>query len=52
MDWRGPIVAILVILAGFLMYYPFFKMYERSILKKESERQDEQQKYAVLDLDF
>lgn len=51
MDWRGPIMAVLIILAGFIMYYPFFKMYERSILRKESARREES-KYDVLELDF
>jgi len=52
MDWRGTLVAVLIILAGMLMYYPFFKMYERSLLKEESAREEDQQKYNVLDLDF
>lgn len=52
MDWRAPIVAVLVILAGLLMYYPFFKMYERSILNKESEMQAQRDKYDALNLDF
>lgn len=52
MDWRAPILAVLIIVAGMMMYYPFFKMYERSLLKKESQLSAEQSKYNVLDLDF
>lgn len=35
MDWRAPILVILLIVIDGLMYYPFMKIYERSLLKEE-----------------
>lgn len=36
MDWRAPILVILLIVIDGLMYYPFMKIYERSLLKEEN----------------
>ncbi|UGS40805.1 PTS sugar transporter subunit IIC [Pseudocitrobacter corydidari] len=52
MDWRAPILAILIILAGVVMYFPFFKMYERSLIKKDEELDQQNKKYDDLGLDF
>ncbi|SHF26397.1 PTS system, cellobiose-specific IIC component [Seinonella peptonophila] len=52
MDWRAIILTIAIIAAGVLMYYPFFKMYERSLLAKAKEKDQRQRDFDQLDLDF
>lgn len=52
MDWRAVILAACVLLAAIAMYYPFFKMYEKSVLKEEAEVSERDQAFAELDLDF
>ncbi|MBC1417795.1 PTS sugar transporter subunit IIC [Listeria fleischmannii] len=52
MDWRAIILIIFVLAAATLMYYPFFKMYERSLVKQESEVSARQAAHDALDLDF
>lgn len=39
MDWRAVVLAILIIVAAILMYYPFFKLYEKSLLEKEAKEE-------------
>ncbi|EMG28077.1 putative PTS system, Lichenan-specific enzyme IIC component [Listeria fleischmannii 1991] len=52
MDWRAIVLIIFVLAAATLMYYPFFKMYERSLVKQESEVSARQAAHDALDLDF
>ena len=37
MDWKAAVLAILIIAIAILMYYPFFKLYEKSVLAQENE---------------
>lgn len=39
-DYRAIILSISIIAMNVLIYYPFFKMYEKQCLKKEQERHD------------
>ena len=52
LDWKAPIYAILVIAAAVVMYYPFFKMYEKSVLEKEKELAKKDERNFDDDLDF
>ena len=54
LDWKAPIYAILVIAIAVVMYYPFFKMYEKSVVEKEKElaKKDERNFDDDLDFDF
>ncbi|MHC5252395.1 PTS sugar transporter subunit IIC [Listeria kieliensis] len=52
MDWRAIILVVFVLAAAVLMYYPFFKMYERSLVKQEAEVSERQAAHDALDLDF
>ncbi len=52
MDWRAIILIIFVLAAATLMYYPFFKMYERSLVKQESVISERQAAHDALELDF
>lgn len=52
MDWKAVILFFVIIALGVLMYYPFFKMYERSLEKKEEEKDERQAALDSLDLDF
>ncbi|WP_088810686.1 MULTISPECIES: PTS sugar transporter subunit IIC [Listeria] len=52
MDWRAIILIVFVLAAATLMYYPFFKMYERSLVKQESVVSERQAAHEALDLDF
>ncbi|MDQ0974763.1 PTS system cellobiose-specific IIC component [Neobacillus niacini] len=49
MDWRVLLLIIGVFLLAILMYYPFFKLYEKSVEQQNNKVDD---KYADLDLDF
>ncbi|NGP46192.1 PTS sugar transporter subunit IIC [Bacillaceae bacterium SIJ1] len=51
MDWRALILLVVVFILAIAMYYPFFRMYEKSILEQQNQQQDDDQ-YAKLDLDF
>ena len=35
MDWRAPILVVVLIIIDGLMYYPFMKVYEKSLLAEE-----------------
>ena len=35
MDWRAPILVVALIIIDGLMYYPFMKVYEKSLLAEE-----------------
>ncbi|WP_099223004.1 PTS sugar transporter subunit IIC [Listeria costaricensis] len=52
MDWRAIVLIIFVLAAAVLMYYPFFKMYERSLVKQEAQISSRQAAHDALDLDF
>ncbi|WP_037465273.1 PTS sugar transporter subunit IIC [Shimazuella kribbensis] len=52
MDWRAFILTFAIIAAAVCMYYPFFKMYERSLVAKTKEKDERQQAFDKLDLDF
>ncbi|MCD2249712.1 PTS sugar transporter subunit IIC [Listeria monocytogenes] len=52
MDWRAIILIIFVLAAAVCMYYPFFKMYEKSLIKEEEVVSERQAAHDALDLDF
>jgi len=37
MDWRAVVLVLILIIIDGVMYYPFFKVYERDLVKLESE---------------
>lgn len=37
MDWKAPVLVVILILIDGVVYYPFFKIYERSMVKMENE---------------
>lgn len=51
-DWRAILLAAGVLIIGIVMYYPFFKMYEKSVLEEEIKEVSKEEQYAELDLDF
>ncbi len=36
-DWRAAVLNVVLILVGVAIYYPFFKMWERSVLEQEAD---------------
>jgi len=56
LDWRSFVLVVMLLGLAILMYYPFFKAYEKTVLKKEEEKAKEAGKeddvLADLDLDF
>lgn len=36
-DWRGALLNVIIIVLSVLIYYPFFKMYDKQLLAEESE---------------
>ncbi|MEG0669094.1 MAG: PTS transporter subunit EIIC [Clostridium sp.] len=52
MDWKAIILFLVIILLGVLMYYPFFKMYEKSLDAKEEVKDERTEALDALDLDF
>ncbi|CAM3599727.1 PTS sugar transporter subunit IIC [Erysipelothrix urinaevulpis] len=53
MDWRAIVLFFVIIGLAILMYYPFFKMYERSLDVKDSvEKTDRDKEIEALNLDF
>ncbi|MDV4151374.1 PTS transporter subunit EIIC [Clostridium sp. AL.422] len=52
LDWKAPIFAIVIIIVAIGMYYPFFKMYEKSVFEKEKLEKDKNSAYDSLGLDF
>lgn len=53
LDWKAPIMALIVLIIAIFMYYPFFKMYEKSVMKEEAEKKVAQNSIlAELELDF
>lgn len=52
LDWKAPVYAILVIVAAVVMYYPFFKMYEKSVIEKEKEAARREETNFDDDIDF
>ncbi|VYU34330.1 PTS sugar transporter subunit IIC [Clostridium tertium] len=52
MDWKAVILFFVIIALGVAMYYPFFKMYEKSLEKKEETKSDREKELDALDLDF
>lgn len=49
MDFRAIILIVVIFLLAVAMYYPFFKMYEKSVAKQEEEKDS---RFDDLDLDF
>ncbi len=52
MDWKGPVYAVIIVILGIFMYYPFFKMYEKSVLAEEEKVEEVNKELEELDLDF
>lgn len=52
LDWKAPIFALCIVGAAIVMYYPFFKMYEKSVLKKEAMQSAEKEVSFDDDLDI
>ncbi|MFJ5625056.1 PTS sugar transporter subunit IIC [Peribacillus loiseleuriae] len=52
MDWRAIILGFAILAVAILMYYPFFKMYEKSVLAKEKQEEKQKSSLDELDLDF
>ncbi|MFZ7946252.1 PTS sugar transporter subunit IIC [Neobacillus sp. 19] len=50
MDWRALIMMIVVFILAVIMYYPFFKLYEKSVMEEQNNQDND--RYADLDLDF
>lgn len=42
MDWRAVVLVILLIVIDGLIYYPFLKVYEKNLIKLESETVSEE----------
>ena len=36
MDWKAPVLIVLLIIMDGLIYFPFFKMYEKTMVKMEN----------------
>ncbi len=36
MDWKAPVLVIICIVIDGIFYYPFFKIYERNMVKMEN----------------
>lgn len=52
MDWKAVILFLVILALGVLMYYPFFKLYEKSLDAKDLEKDERQVELDALDLDF
>ncbi|MGL5152610.1 MAG: PTS sugar transporter subunit IIC [Clostridium sp.] len=52
MDWKAIILFLAIIGLAVAMYYPFFKMYEKSLDNKEEVKSDREKLLDELDLDF
>ncbi|ASN04322.1 PTS sugar transporter subunit IIC [Virgibacillus necropolis] len=50
MDFRAIILILVIFILAVAMYYPFFKMYEKSVEKQKEKEQDS--RFDDLDLDF
>ena len=44
MDWRAVVLVLILIVLDGMMYYPFFKVYERNLVKLETTSDDEVKK--------
>ena len=51
MDWRAIILVIFIFALSILMYYPFFKMYEKKVIETELINSKDE-RFSDLDLDF
>ncbi len=47
MDWKAPILILILIVIDGLIYFPFFKMYERTMVKLERGEDNEKDSIAV-----
>jgi PTS system cellobiose-specific IIC component len=54
LDWRAVVLVPVIMGLAILMYYPFFKLYEKSVLKREIEEENSKSADNIddLDLDF
>lgn len=52
MDFRAVILFFVILGLGVLMYYPFFKMYEKSLENQDNDKDSRQKEFDALDLDF
>lgn len=52
MDWKAVVLFFVILALGILMYYPFFKLYEKSLDKKDLQTDERQAQLDSLDLDF
>jgi len=52
MDWKAVVLFFVIMLLAVGMYYPFFKMYERSLAVKGEEEAERQVQLDSLELDF
>lgn len=51
MDWRAILLVVVIFLLAILMYYPFFKLYEKEVIATELEAENDH-RFDDLDLDF
>ncbi|MEG0292896.1 PTS sugar transporter subunit IIC [Enterococcus sp.] len=51
MDWRAVLLVIFIFVLSILMYYPFFKMYEKKVIETELINSKDD-RFSDLDLDF
>lgn len=40
MDWKAPLLILVLIVVDGLVYFPFFKIYEKNLVKLESGEED------------
>lgn len=52
MDYRALILIAVIFILAIAMYYPFFKMYEKSLEKQKEQEQERDSRFDNLDLDF
>ena len=52
MDWRAVILGFTILGIATLVYYPVFRLYERSLLQKTQQQDSRQAAFDSLDLDF
>ena len=41
MDWKAPVLIVLLVIMDGLIYFPFFKMYEKTMVKMENGEETE-----------
>ncbi len=46
-DWRAAVLVIINFTISLVIFYPFFKMYEKNLLKEEAEQLAESQAHSM-----